>query len=77
MRQSNVLVEILHGNWNARISDFGSAKLNEVSGDIVNTTVGFTPAWSPPEYVIDGYRHYSKPTTYGDIWSYGVTFLEV
>ena len=70
------------GQYNARISDFGSAKLMETDAEIqISTTGVVSMAWTPPEYVrnINGtiVVNFRNPTTMGDMWSFGCTLLEV
>lgn len=71
----------------ARISDFGSAKFAqaEAGTEIMGgTSAPISYPWAPPEYIkvsttctqkvdID----FTNPTTAGDVWSFGCTFLEV
>lgn len=77
------MVEILGTNrYNARLSDFGSAKLLSALTEIPGGSTSVTSAhWVAPEHIIrsdDGYSvSFSNATTYGDIWAFGCTMIEV
>ncbi|EJC99805.1 kinase-like protein [Fomitiporia mediterranea MF3/22] len=87
LKASNVIVEIINGTrYNARIMDFGSAKLEEAENGLQKTSNTSAPVslpWTPPEYVkVDNSTNqsmidYANPTRAGDIWSFGCTFLEM
>lgn len=64
------------GTLTGALTDFGSRKmLNSVQNFDSSDT--YAPAWQPPEYVSDKSAFHDDYTTYGDMWSFGCTFLEV
>ncbi|KAF6145973.1 hypothetical protein GIB67_033332 [Kingdonia uniflora] len=70
MKSSNVLLD---QNLEARVSDFGMARLmNALDTHLSVSTLAGTPGYVPPEY----YQSF-RCTTKGDVYSYGVILLEL
>ncbi|XP_062194597.1 brassinosteroid LRR receptor kinase BRL1 [Phragmites australis] len=70
MKSSNVLLD---SNLEARVSDFGMARLmNALDTHLSVSTLAGTPGYVPPEY----YQSF-RCTTKGDVYSYGVVLLEL
>ncbi|KAJ8764957.1 hypothetical protein K2173_010422 [Erythroxylum novogranatense] len=70
MKSSNVLLD---ENLEARVSDFGMARLvNALDTHLSVSTLAGTPGYVPPEY----YQSF-RCTTKGDVYSYGVILLEL
>ncbi|MQL97509.1 hypothetical protein Taro_030205 [Colocasia esculenta] len=70
MKASNVLLD---ENLNARVSDFGMARLvSALDTHLSVSTLAGTPGYVPPEYY-----HSFRCTTKGDVYSYGVVLLEL
>lgn len=70
MKSSNVLLD---ENLEARVSDFGMARLvNALDTHLSVSTLAGTPGYVPPEY----YQSF-RCTTKGDVYSYGVVLLEL
>ncbi|XP_043699674.1 probable LRR receptor-like serine/threonine-protein kinase At1g07650 isoform X2 [Telopea speciosissima] len=69
IKTSNVLLD---KDLNARISDFGLAKLNEDDNTHISTRVAGTIGYMAPEYAMRGYL-----TNKADVYSFGVVALEI
>ncbi|XP_028765980.1 protein BRASSINOSTEROID INSENSITIVE 1-like [Neltuma alba] len=70
MKSSNVLLD---GNLEARVSDFGMARLmSAMDTHLSVSTLAGTPGYVPPEY----YQSF-RCSTKGDVYSYGVVLLEL
>ncbi|RWW60623.1 hypothetical protein BHE74_00032374 [Ensete ventricosum] len=70
MKSSNVLLD---ENLEARVSDFGMARLmSTVDTHLSVSALAGTPGYVPPEY----YQSF-QCTTKGDVYSYGVVLLEL
>ncbi|GFY80209.1 leucine-rich receptor-like protein kinase family protein [Actinidia rufa] len=70
MKSSNVLLD---ENLEARVSDFGMARLmSAMDTHLSVSTLAGTPGYVPPEY----YQSF-QCTTKGDVYSYGVVLLEL
>lgn len=69
-KSSNILLD---ENWNAKLSDFGMARLGPQEGlTHVSTAVIGTMGYAAPEYIQTGHLN-SK----SDVWSYGVFLYEL
>ncbi|CAH1417391.1 unnamed protein product [Lactuca virosa] len=69
-KSSNILVD---DQWNAKLSDFGMARLGPKEGySHVTTAVVGTMGYSAPEYIQTG-----RLTSKNDVWSYGVFLYEL
>ncbi|CAL5025269.1 unnamed protein product [Urochloa decumbens] len=69
LKPANVLLD---GGWNAKVADFGTAKLLLAGATGTRTRIG-TPGYMAPEYVqSDG----GETTLKCDVYSFGVTLLE-
>ncbi|KAB5560439.1 hypothetical protein DKX38_005396 [Salix brachista] len=69
-KASNILLD---QNFNAKLSDFGLAKLGPTGGkDHVSTRVMGTYGYCAPEYQLTG-----QLTTRSDVYSFGVVLLEI
>ncbi|KAA8516561.1 hypothetical protein F0562_016933 [Nyssa sinensis] len=69
-KSSNILLD---EQWNAKLSDFGLARLGPPEGlTHVSTAVVGTMAYAAPEYVQTGRLTYKS-----DVWSYGVFLFEL
>ncbi|XP_057806958.1 systemin receptor SR160-like [Salvia miltiorrhiza] len=70
MKSSNVLLD---HNLEARVSDFGMARMMSVVDTHLSvSTLAGTPGYVPPEYY-----HSFRCSTKGDVYSYGVVLLEL
>ncbi|KAH6760397.1 Protein kinase superfamily protein [Perilla frutescens var. hirtella] len=69
-KSSNILLD---EQWNAKLSDFGLAKLGPTDGlSHVSTAVVGTVGYAAPEYIQTG-----RLTTKSDVWSYGIFLYEL
>ncbi|KAL2531208.1 Protein kinase superfamily protein [Abeliophyllum distichum] len=69
-KASNILLD---GNYNAKISDFGLAKLGPSEGNShVTTRVMGTYGYAAPEYVATGHLYVKS-----DVYGFGVVLLEI
>nr|XP_043632404.1 serine/threonine-protein kinase PCRK1-like [Erigeron canadensis] len=69
-KSSNILLD---DQWNAKLSDFGLARLGPKDGHThVTTAVVGTMGYSAPEYIQTG-----RLTSKNDVWSYGVFLYEL
>lgn len=69
-KSSNILLD---ENWNAKLSDFGLARLGPADGFThVSTAVVGTMGYAAPEYIQTG-----RLTAKIDVWSYGVFLYEL
>ncbi|CBI30754.3 unnamed protein product, partial [Vitis vinifera] len=69
IKATNVLLD---ENLNAKISDFGLAKLNEGENTHISTRIAGTIGYMAPEYALWGYL-----TDKADVYSFGVVTLEI
>ncbi|KAK2973558.1 hypothetical protein RJ640_017421, partial [Escallonia rubra] len=69
IKATNVLLD---SNLNAKISDFGLAKLDEGENTHISTRVAGTIGYMAPEYALWGYLTYKA-----DVYSFGVVALEI
>ncbi|KAM6549845.1 hypothetical protein CsatB_021521 [Cannabis sativa] len=69
IKTSNVLLD---KDFNAKISDFGLAKLNEDDNTHISTRIAGTIGYMAPEYAMRGYL-----TDKADVYSFGVVALEI
>ncbi|PON42865.1 Mitogen-activated protein kinase kinase kinase [Parasponia andersonii] len=69
IKPTNVLLD---RDLNAKISDFGLAKLNEEENTHISTRVAGTIGYMAPEYALWGYL-----TEKADVYSFGVVALEI
>ncbi|XP_058207983.1 serine/threonine-protein kinase PCRK1-like [Rhododendron vialii] len=69
-KSSNILLD---EQWNAKLSDFGLARLGPLEGEThVSTAVVGTLGYAAPEYIQTGHL-----TSRSDVWSYGVFLYEL
>ncbi|KAJ1413321.1 putative serine/threonine-protein kinase [Sesbania bispinosa] len=69
-KASNILLD---GNYNAKISDFGLAKLGPSGGEShVTTRVMGTYGYAAPEYIATGHLYVKS-----DVYGFGVVLLEI
>ncbi|KDP36787.1 hypothetical protein JCGZ_08078 [Jatropha curcas] len=69
-KTSNILLD---GNYNAKLSDFGLAKLGPINGNShVTTRVMGTYGYAAPEYVATGHLYVKS-----DVYGFGVVLLEM
>ncbi|KAJ9560738.1 hypothetical protein OSB04_005898 [Centaurea solstitialis] len=69
IKATNVLLD---KNLNAKISDFGLAKLDEENKTHISTRIAGTCGYMAPEYALRGYL-----TNKADVYSYGIVLLEI
>ncbi|KAJ0869420.1 putative protein kinase RLK-Pelle-DLSV family [Helianthus annuus] len=69
IKATNVLLD---KDLNAKISDFGLAKLDEEDNTHISTRVAGTYGYMAPEYAMRGYL-----TDKADVYSYGIVLLEI
>ncbi|KAI9085893.1 hypothetical protein K1719_031970 [Acacia pycnantha] len=69
IKATNVLLD---KDLNAKISDFGLAKLNEDENTHISTRIAGTIGYMAPEYAMRGYL-----TDKADVYSFGVVALEI
>ncbi|KAK2994753.1 hypothetical protein RJ640_031026, partial [Escallonia rubra] len=69
IKATNVLLD---SDLNAKISDFGLAKLDEEENTHISTRVAGTVGYMAPEYALWGYLTYKA-----DVYSFGVVALEI
>ncbi|XP_010248399.1 PREDICTED: probable LRR receptor-like serine/threonine-protein kinase At1g53440 [Nelumbo nucifera] len=69
IKATNVLLD---KDLNAKISDFGLAKLNEDGNTHISTRIVGTIGYMAPEYAMKGYL-----TDKADVYSFGVVLLEI
>ncbi|KAL5997727.1 hypothetical protein ACLOJK_008657 [Asimina triloba] len=69
IKGSNILLD---KDLNAKISDFGLAKLDEGDNSHISTRVAGTIGYMAPEYAMRGYLTYKA-----DVYSFGVVALEI
>ncbi|PIA30447.1 hypothetical protein AQUCO_05500015v1 [Aquilegia coerulea] len=69
IKATNVLLD---KDLNAKVSDFGLAKLDEEENSHISTRVAGTIGYMAPEYAIRGYL-----TDKADVYSFGVVALEI
>ncbi|XP_041008931.1 probable LRR receptor-like serine/threonine-protein kinase At1g07650 isoform X4 [Juglans microcarpa x Juglans regia] len=69
IKTSNVLLD---KDYNAKISDFGLAKLSEDDNSHISTRVAGTIGYMAPEYAMRGHL-----TNKADVYSFGVVALEI
>ncbi|KAJ0733540.1 putative protein kinase RLK-Pelle-DLSV family [Helianthus annuus] len=69
IKTTNVLLD---KNLNAKISDFGLAKLDEDDNTHISTRIAGTYGYMAPEYALRGYL-----TDKADVYSYGIVLLEI
>ncbi|KVH79568.1 Concanavalin A-like lectin/glucanase, subgroup [Cynara cardunculus var. scolymus] len=69
IKATNVLLD---KDFNAKISDFGLAKLDEEENTHISTRIAGTIGYMAPEYAMRGYL-----TDKADVYSFGVVALEI
>ncbi|KAJ0804143.1 putative protein kinase RLK-Pelle-DLSV family [Helianthus annuus] len=69
VKASNILLD---ENFNAKISDFGLAKLNDDGNTHINTRIVGTKGYMAPEYAMRGHL-----TPKADVFSFGILALEI
>ncbi|THG23337.1 hypothetical protein TEA_010785 [Camellia sinensis var. sinensis] len=69
IKATNVLLD---KDLNAKISDFGLAKLNEEENTHISTRIAGTIGYMAPEYAMRGYL-----TDKADVYSFGIVALEI
>uniref|UniRef100_A0A6N2LI16 non-specific serine/threonine protein kinase n=1 Tax=Salix viminalis TaxID=40686 RepID=A0A6N2LI16_SALVM len=70
--ESRLKIVLLDTDLNAKISDFGLAKLDEEENTHISTRIAGTIGYMAPEYAMRGYL-----TDKADVYSFGVVALEV
>ncbi|KAJ0952818.1 putative protein kinase RLK-Pelle-DLSV family [Helianthus annuus] len=69
IKASNILLDEDH---NAKVSDFGLAKLSDDGNTHINTRIVGTMGYMAPEYAMGG-----RLTTKADVYSFGILALEI
>ncbi|CAL1403124.1 unnamed protein product [Linum trigynum] len=69
IKSSNVMLD---ANFNARLGDFGLARLMDHDKSPVSTLTAGTRGYLEPEYL-----HYGKATEKTDVFNYGIVLLEL
>ncbi|TDL19268.1 kinase-like protein [Rickenella mellea] len=73
IKGGNILV---NNDERALITDFGNAKFIGDDSNFISS-LRYSLNWTPPEYLIDPQKFHHGYRTFGDMWSYGCTVIEV